>query len=478
MSNRLPLKVGVLHFIGIGGIGMSGIAETLNHMGYDIQGSDMKDSDNVARLRTHGIRVLIGHDADNVLTADGAPVAAVIRSTAVKDNNPEVIAAREKNIPVIRRAEMLAEIMRLKPSIAIAGTHGKTTTTSLVGHILERCDCDPTIINGGIINAYNSNARMGDGDWMVVEADESDGTFTMLPAIAGVITNIDPEHMDYYKDFDEIKAAFMRFVKNLPFYGRVAACIDHPTVREMIPDFPRQVISYGESEDADLQLMNLHTGESGQMFDIRLHDVVYKNFAFPMYGKHNALNACAAIAIGHEIGLEMSCMQMALADFNGVKRRFTRTGTGGGMTVIDDYGHHPIEIAAVLKAAREAVTNSAYKDGRVIAVVQPHRYTRLKSLFIDFAQCFEDADHVIVADVYSAGEDPIDGADKKSLAAAIGDNATVLEHEDQLAKTLMEIGRPGDFVICLGAGNITQWAARLPEELNNLCAPQKANGTH
>lgn len=478
MPNRLPLKVGVLHFIGIGGIGMSGIAETLNYMGYDIQGSDMKDSDNVERLRSHGIRVLIGHDEQNIMTEDGAPVAAVVRSTAVKEDNPEIIAARRNNIPVIRRAEMLAEIMRLKPSIAIAGTHGKTTTTSLVGHILERCDCDPTIINGGIINAYNSNARMGDGDWMVVEADESDGTFTMLPAVAGVITNIDPEHMDHYKNFDEIKAAFMRFVKNLPFYGRVAACIDHPTVRELIPDFPRQVISYGESEDADLQLLNLRTSESGQLFDIRLNGVIYSDFAFPMYGKHNALNACAAIAIGHEIGLEMSCMRMALADFNGVKRRFTRTGSGGGMTVIDDYGHHPIEIAAVLKAAREAVENSEYDNGRVIAVVQPHRYSRLKSLFVDFAGCFEDADHVIVADVYAAGEDPIDGADKKSLAAAIGDKATILNHEDELAETVMSIGRPGDFIICLGAGTITNWAARLPAELDALCMPQMANGTH
>lgn len=478
MRNRLPLKVGVLHFIGIGGIGMSGIAETLNHMGYDVQGSDMKESDNVARLRTHGIRVIVGHDSANITTENGQPVAAVVRSTAVKDNNPEVIAARENNIPVIRRAEMLAEIMRLKPSIAIAGTHGKTTTTSLVGHILERCDCDPTIINGGIINAYNSNARMGDGDWMVVEADESDGTFTMLPAIAGIITNIDPEHMDYYKDFDEIKAAFKKFVKTLPFYGRVAACIDHPTVRELIPEFSRQVISYGESDDANLQLMNLRTTADGQMFDIKLNNVIHKDLTLPMYGKHNVLNACAAIAIGHEIGLEMACMKMALASFNGVKRRFTRTGTGGGMTVIDDYGHHPIEISAVLKAAREAVENSEYKDGRVIAVVQPHRYTRLKSLFVDFAACFEDADHVVVADVYAAGEDPIDGADKQSLAKAIGNKATILSHEAELAQTVFDIGQPGDFIICLGAGTITHWAAKLPAELEALCTPVKANGTH
>ena len=456
---------------------MSGIAETLNHMGYDIQGSDMKESDNVERLRSRGIRVLIGHDGSNIFDANGKPVAAVVRSTAVKDDNPEVMAARKNNIPVIRRAEMLAEIMRLKPSIAVAGTHGKTTTTSLVGHVLERCDCDPTIINGGIINAYNSNARMGDGDWMVVEADESDGTFTMLPAIAGIITNIDPEHMDHYKNFDEIKAAFLRFVKNLPFYGKVAACVDHPTVRELMPDFARQVVSYGESEDADFRLTNLKTTSTGQTFDIVMKGKTYRNFALPMYGKHNVLNACAAIAIGHEVGLTMPCMKEALADFNGVQRRFSLRGTGAGMTVIDDYGHHPIEIRAVLKAGREAVTNSASENGRVIAVVQPHRYSRLKSLFVDFAQCFEDADHVIVADVYSAGEDPIEGADKEHLAAAIGDNATALENEEKLAETVYNIARPGDFVICLGAGNITQWAAKLPDQLDAIAASQKMNGT-
>ena len=478
MSNKLPLKVGTLHFIGIGGIGMSGIAETLKHMGYEVQGSDMKEGDNVDRLREKGIRVLIGHNPENIMDENGAPVAAVIRSTAVKENNAEVLAARAENIPVIRRAEMLAEIMRLKPSIAIAGTHGKTTTTSLVGQMLERCDCDPTIINGGIINAYQSNARMGNGDWMVVEADESDGTFTMLPAIARVITNIDPEHMDHYGSFDELKAAFLKFVRNLPFYGKVAACIDHPTVRELMPEFSRQVVAYGESEDADLRLLNLQTNAEGQSFDIVLQGELHQGFLLPMYGKHNVLNACAALAVGHEVGLTIDCMRRALADFNGVKRRFTRTGVGAGITVIDDYGHHPVEITAVLKAAREAVTNSDANDGRVIAVVQPHRYSRLKSLFVDFAACFDEADKVIVADVYAAGEDPIDGADKKSLAAAIGDNAIILDSEDKLAETVYKVARPGDFVICLGAGTITQWAARLPGELEVMTTPTKANGTH
>ena len=476
MNKKLPLHVGVLHFIGIGGIGMSGIAEALNYMGYEIQGSDIKDSPNVQRLREKGIRVLIGHQSDNIADKNGNDVAAVIHSTAVKDTNPEMIAARARGIPVIRRAAMLAEIMRLKPSIAIAGTHGKTTTTSLVGHILEKCDCDPTVINGGIINAYNSNTRMGDGEWMVVEADESDGTFTLLPAICGVITNIDPEHMDHYKNFDEIKAAFVRFVENLPFYGRVAACIDHPTVREMIPAFPRHVISYGLSEDADLRIVNLHTSENGQIFDLILDGEMHTGFELPMYGQHNALNACAAIAIGHEIGLTMSCMRAALSSFHGVKRRFTKTGEAAGVSIIDDYGHHPIEIRAVLKAAREAVENSPVKGGRVIAVMQPHRYTRLKSLFSDFATCFEDAECVVVADVYAAGEDPVEGADRDTLVRAIGDKAIPLAHEDDLARTLADIVHPGDFVICLGAGSITTWAARLPAELDALLTPAAASG--
>jgi UDP-N-acetylmuramate--alanine ligase len=478
MTRKLPLKIGVLHFIGIGGIGMSGIAEALNHMGYDIQGSDMKDGPNVERLRNQGIRVLIGHDADNTLDKDGNTVAAVVYSTAVKDSNPEMIKARAEGIPVIRRAAMLAEIMRLKPSIAVAGTHGKTTTTSMVGHILEKCDCDPTIINGGIINAYNSNTRMGDGDWMVVEADESDGTFTMLPATCGIITNIDPEHMDHYKNFDEIKKAFTRFVQNLPFYGRVAACIDHPTVREMIPSFPRQVISYGQSDDADLQLTNLRNGEDGQYFDLVHEGETYRDFFLPMFGLHNALNACAALAIGHELELTMDCMRTALASFNGVKRRFTKTGEVNGVTIIDDYGHHPTEICAVLKAAQDSVDGSRYKTGRVIAVVQPHRYSRLAALFDDFVTCFEGAECVIVADVYGAGEDPVEGADRDHLVAAIGDKAIALENEEDLADMLSKIVQPGDIVLCLGAGTITNWAADLPAKLEVLMAPVAANGTH
>ena len=478
MAQKLPLAVGTLHFIGIGGIGMSGIAEALNYMGYDVQGSDIKESANVERLRNKGITVHIGHNEDNILDSKGAPVAAVVYSTAVKQNNAEMQAALKHHVPTIRRAEMLAELMRLKPSIAVAGTHGKTTTTSLVGHVLDACGCDPTIINGGIINAYNSNTRMGDGTWMVVEADESDGTFTMLPALAGIITNIDPEHMDHYDSFDEIKSSFKRFVKNLPFYGRVAVCIDHETVRELLPEFTRQTITYGQSEDADLRLVNLRTGEGGQIFDIIYNGVTYTDFIFPMFGLHNVLNACAAIAIAHETGLEIEHIKTALSSFNGVKRRFTKTGEVNGITIIDDYGHHPIEISAVLKAAREAISSSQNKQGCVIAVAQPHRYTRLQSLFDDFASCFDLADHVIISDVYAAGEAPIEGVSKESLVKAIGDKAVALPSEDALSGLIADIAKPGDFVICLGAGTITTWANALPSKLEDFFSKSKSNGTH
>ena len=472
MAKKLPFEIGTLHFVGIGGIGMSGIAEALKYLGYDVQGSDIKESANVERLRCKGINVMIGQKSENITT----DIAAVVYSTAVKDTNPEMIAARENNIPTIRRAEMLAEIMRLKPSIAVAGTHGKTTTTSLIGHVLDKCGIDPTIINGGIINAYNSNTRMGDGDWIVVEADESDGTFTMLPAIAGVITNIDPEHMDHYKDFDDIKTAFKRFVKNLPFYGRVAACIDHETVRELLPEFTRQTVTYGLSEDADLRLMNLKTDRQGQTFDIVIGGKTHTGFSLPMFGQHNALNACAAIVIAHEIGLDINDIKNALSSFDGVKRRFTKTGVVNGVTIIDDYGHHPIEITAVLKAGREAIAGSDTPDARLIAVVQPHRYTRLQSLFDDFATCFGDADTVIVSDVYAAGEEPIVGVNAAALASEIGDKALVLEDENDLASLIHPLAKSGDYVICLGAGTITQWAAVLPEQLERLCPPKKVHG--
>lgn len=478
MAKKLPLEVGTLHFIGIGGIGMSGIAEALNYLGYDVQGSDIKDGPNVQRLVTQGIDVKIGHDGENIMNAKGNPVSAVIYSSAVKDDNPEMVAARTHGIPTIRRAEMLAELMRLKPSIAVAGTHGKTTTTSLIGHVLDKCGCDPTIINGGIINAYNSNTRMGDGDWMVVEADESDGTFTMLPAIAGVITNIDAEHMDHYSDFDEIKTAFQSFVKNLPFYGRVIACIDHPTVRELLPSFTRQTVTYGQSDDATIQMINLRTGEGGQIFDLVIDGRAHTDFIFPMFGVHNALNACAAIVMALEIGIEVDQIKNALSSFNGVKRRFTQVGVTNGITVIDDYGHHPIEIKAVLKAGREAIENSDTPKGQLVAVVQPHRYTRLQSLFDDFASCFGEADHVIISDVFAAGETPIDGVDNHALARAIGDKAVALTDETQLAQTISDFAQPGDFVICLGAGTITKWAATLPKELSHFFPQEQHKEKH
>lgn len=467
--NKLPLKIGTLHFIGIGGIGMSGIAEVLHHLGYTVQGSDLSDSANVKRLRALGITVKTGHTPDNIFDNDDNPVYAVVRSSAVKLENPEMVAAQESNIPIIRRAEMLAEIMRFKSSIAIAGTHGKTTTTSLVGHLLESADKDPTIINGGIINSYGTNTRMGNGDWMVVEADESDGTFTQLPAIAGVITNIDPEHLDHYGSFDALKDSFKRFVTNLPFYGFVVACTDHPVVKELIPSLPRKVVSYGFNDDADVQARNITTDENGAEFDVyfKATDTV-ERMALPMHGAHNILNSLAAIAVAAELDITPAQIKSALLSFEGVKRRFTKTGVAGGITVIDDYAHHPVEIQAVLKAARSALNNK----GRLIAVAQPHRYSRLADLFEEFSNCFEEADHIVITDIFEAGESPIADADKQALVNAIKKtgktNVEGLSSEADLPRLIHDIAKSGDMVICLGAGSITTWANNLPDALDKI----------
>ncbi|MBB4017932.1 UDP-N-acetylmuramate--alanine ligase [Chelatococcus caeni] len=462
---KLPRELGPIHFIGIGGIGMSGIAEVLLNLGYTVQGSDASDNANVKRLREKGASVSVGHAAENLGDAE-----VVVVSTAIKRDNPELAAAREKRLPVVRRAEMLAELMRLKTCVAIAGTHGKTTTTSIVATLLDAGSFDPTVINGGIINAYGTNARLGAGDWMVVEADESDGTFLKLPADVAIVTNIDPEHLDHFKTFDAIKAAFRSFVENLPFYGFAVMCIDHPTVQDLVGQIEdRRVITYGENPQADVRLIDIDLNGGKSRFKVLIRDrktsaeTVIPDLVMPMPGHHNALNATAAIAVAHELGMSAEAIRKALAGFGGVKRRFTRTGEWNGVTIFDDYGHHPVEIAAVLRAAR------ASTKGQVIAVMQPHRYTRLKALFNDFCTCFNDADAVIVAPVYAAGEQPIAGAERDDLIAGLKARghrqAIALDGPQALASIVRRLARPGDYVVCLGAGTITNWAYALPGEL-------------
>ena len=466
----LPLGIGTIHFVGIGGIGMSGIAEVLHTLGYAVQGSDIADNANVKRLREAGIPVAIGHEARNVANAQ-----VVVTSTAVKRDNPEVMAARARLVPVVRRAEMLAELMRLKWSIAVGGTHGKTTTTSLIACVLEAASIDPTVINGGIINAYGSNTRLGEGDWMVVEADESDGSFLRLPACIAVVTNMDPEHLDHWGTAEAMVAGYDQFVGNVPFYGFGVLCIDHPGVQSMIPRLSdRRIITYGFSPQADVRAERLVMDKLGSTFEVVITD---RNrgrtrrmgpFRLPMLGQHNVQNALAAVAIAAEMDVDDHTLRSAFAGFRGVKRRFTKTGESNGVTVIDDYGHHPVEIAAVLKAARQAGARD------VIAVVQPHRYSRLQSLFPEFCTCMNDAGTVIVADVYAAGEAPIPGMSRDSLVEGLrarGHRSVVpLPGPEHLAEMVNSIARAGDFVVCLGAGNITQWAGTLPAELSALQA--------
>jgi UDP-N-acetylmuramate--alanine ligase len=473
----LPLNIGRMHFVGIGGIGMSGIAEVLHTLGYSVQGSDIADSANVHRLRAAGIPVTIGHDAANLEDA-----RVVVVSTAVKRDNPEIVAARARFIPVVRRAEMLAELMRLKWAIAIGGSHGKTTTTSLIACMLEAAGIDPTVINGGIINAYGTNTRMGQGDWMVVEADESDGSFLRLPAVIAVVTNMDPEHLDYWGTPEAMIAGYDQFVANIPFYGFAVLCIDHPAVQQMIPRLSdRRIITYGFSPQADVRAEKVRPDKAGSTFEVVVTDRARGRsrrmgpFRLPMLGEHNVQNALAAIAVGFEMEIGETVLRDAFLGFKGVSRRFTRTGEAGGITVIDDYGHHPVEIAAVLKAARQAGARE------VVAVVQPHRYTRLNSLFPDFCACMNDASTVIVADVYPAGEAPIPGVDRDALVEGMrarGHRSVVpLSSPNRLAEMVHAIARPGDYVVCLGAGSITRWAAVLPAELAALQADARRSGT-
>ena len=469
----LPKEIGTLHFVGIGGIGMSGIAEILHALGYDVQGSDIAQGGNVERLQKKGIQVFIGHDSSNI-----ADASVLVISSAIKSDNPELCAAQEKKIPVVRRAEMLAELMRLKWAVAVGGTHGKTTTTTMVGAMLEEGGFDPTVINGGIVNKYGTNTRLGQSDWMVVEADESDGTFTQLPAAVSIVTNIDQEHMDHYGSFDDVRDAFLRFVQKVPFYGFSVLCTDNEEVQTLVSKLSgRPFVTYGFNPQADIRAVNVTSGPGGSTYDVVFSgavtsdhkEQVIEGVMLPMPGQHNVQNSLAAIAVGQNLGMKAEDMISALKNFSGVKRRFTKTGEVQGITIIDDYGHHPVEIQAVLKAARTAVDSSGNK---VIAVVQPHRYSRLHNLFDDFCSCLNAADSVIVADVYPAGEDPIAGVDKENLAEGIKNrghrDVRVLPGPDSLAGMVSNIANDGDYVVCLGAGNITSWAQALPGQLEEV----------
>jgi len=458
-QTRLPHDIGPIHFVGIGGIGMSGIAEVLLNHGYTVQGSDLKSGKITDRLTKKGAKIFVGQKPENL---EGA--AVIVISSAIKPGNAELDTARSLGLPVVRRAEMLAELMRLKSNVAVAGTHGKTTTTSIVAALLDGGGMDPTVINGGIIHAYDSNARMGTGDWMVVEADESDGTFNKLPATIAIITNIDPEHMDHYGSFDALREAFYTFVSNIPFYGAAICCIDHPEVQSLVGRITdRRVITYGFSPQADVRCENLRYENGAAFFDVVLADRRIDGLTLPMPGDHNVSNALAAIATALHLGVNSNEIRESLADFSGVNRRFTRVGKINGVTIIDDYAHHPVEIAAVLKAARQSIS------GKVIAIHQPHRFSRLYDLFEDFCSCFNDADHVAIAPVFTAGESHIKGADHIALAAGLlghgHKSAVVIEGESEIAAFIQNIAKPGDMVVFMGAGTITNWANNLPKAL-------------
>jgi UDP-N-acetylmuramate--alanine ligase len=460
-ATKLPGDVGPIHFVGIGGIGMSGIAEVLLNLDYVVQGSDLKATKITDRLKATGATIFEGQRAENL---EGAEV--VVISSAIKPGNSELDEARRLGLPVVRRAEMLAELMRLKSNIAVAGTHGKTTTTTMMAELMVAGGFDPTVVNGGIIHAYGSNARMGQGEWMVVEADESDGTFNRLPATIAIVTNIDPEHMEHWGDFDALRQGFLDFVSNIPFYGVAVCCTDHAEVQTLVGKLTdRRVVTYGFNAQADVRAVNLHYKGGVAHFDIALQaeGQVIEGCSLPMPGDHNVSNALSAVAVARHLGMKSNEIRTALAAFGGVNRRFTKVGEVNGVTIIDDYGHHPVEIAAVLKAARQAT------EGRVIAVHQPHRYTRLSSLFEDFCACFNDADVVAIAEVYGAGEDPIAGASRDDLVSGLirhgHRHARAIEDEDDLVRLVREQAKPGDMVVCLGAGTISAWANGLPEQL-------------
>jgi UDP-N-acetylmuramate--alanine ligase len=465
IHTRVPLDVGAIHFIGIGGIGMSGIAEIMHNLGYRVQGSDVADNANVKRLRGLGIAVSVGHAADNLKNAE-----VVVYSSAVKPGNAEFDAARERNLPLVRRAEMLAEIMRLKWCVAVAGTNGKTTTTTMVAALMAAGGLDPTVVNGGIINAYGTNAHLGAGEWVVVEADESDGTFLRLPSTVAIITNMDPDHLDYYGTFDKMRDAFQRFVENVPFYGFAVLCLDHPEVQAMVGRVEdRRLVTYGFSPQADLRAVNVSFSQGASHFDVvgtdrrKKRETRLDGLTLPMPGEHNVQNALAAIAVARELGVNDETIRKALAGFEGVKRRFTKVGEWNSTSIIDDYAHNPFKIAAALKAARQAY------DGPVIAVVQPHRYTRLRDTFEQFCTCLNEADVAIIAPVYAAGEQPIEGINRDTYAAALRAhghrNVLTIDGEADLAAAIAPFAKPGGAIVCVGAGSITQWAAGLEAAL-------------
>lgn len=461
---RLPFEVGVVHFVGVGGVGMSGVAELMRNLGYEVRGSDIAENAYVRRLREKGVPVVIGHDPRNVEGAD-----AVVVSTAIRADNPEVRAARARHIPVVRRADMLAELMRLKWTVSVAGAHGKTTTTSMIAALLDEAGLDPTVVNGGVINAYGANARLGEGDWMVVEADESDGAFLRLPTTVAVVTNIDPEHLDYWGGFEALRAAFDQFVENTPFYGFGVVCLDHPEVQALVGRVTdRRLVTYGVNPQADVRADNVAFEGGGARFDIvfrergreitRIADV-----RLPMPGEHNVLNALAAATVARRLGADEAAIRAGFGKFAGVKRRFTKAGEWNGVTIIDDYGHHPVEIAAALKAARQVAR------GKVIAVVQPHRYTRVRDLFDEFCACLNDADAAFIADIYPAGEAPIEGIDRDALVAGANAHghrdARALESFEALPAAIADMAGPGDYVVFLGAGDITKHANELATAL-------------
>lgn len=467
-----PTGIGLIHFVGIGGIGMSGIAEILHHLDYKIQGSDLNANANVKRLQEKGINIKIGHSSENV-----ADASVVVISSAVKKDNPEVIAAREAFIPVVRRAEMLGELMRLKWAVGVGGTHGKTTTTSMIATLFDEAGLDPTVINGGIINAYGTNARLGSGNWMVVETDESDGSFTKLPATICVVTNMDPEHLDHYKDFDAVRKAYQTFVENIPFYGFGVLCIDHPEVQALVAKVKdRKILTYGFSPQADVRAVNVITEPDGTSFDVHFTDrktnetTTLLGMKMPIMGLHNVQNVLSTLAIGWHLDFDEDTLRHAFRKYKGVKRRFTCTGKTEGVTIIDDYAHHPVEIVATLKSAAQAKGD----QGRVIAVMQPHRYSRLKDLLAEFCTCFNDADIVIVADVFAAGEKPIDGASQEALVEGLHAHGhrdvRALDKDENLAELISETAKPHDYVICMGAGSISSWAYDLPDKLATLYA--------
>ena len=461
---KLPINIGAIHFVGIGGIGMSGIAEVLLNLNYKVQGSDIKKSPITERLEKLGINIFYEHHASNLKKA-----AVVVISTAVSESNPELIGARNKGIPIVKRSEMLAELMRLNSNIAIAGTHGKTTTTTLVATLLDGGELDPTVINGGIIHAYGSNARLGQGDWMVVEADESDGTFNRLPATLAVVTNIDPEHLDHWGNFEILSKAFLDFVSNIPFYGVAFCCTDHPEVQALVGKVTdRRIITYGFNAQADVRAVNVTFMDGISYFDVLLQkeNITLDRLSLPMPGNHNVSNSLAAIAIARHLDINEKSIKKSLSQFKGVNRRFTQVAELNGMKIIDDYGHHPVEISAVLRAARQTAT------GKVFAIHQPHRYTRLKSLFHDFCSCFNEADFVVIMEVYSAGEAPLDGASRADLVNGLvrhgHRNVFSVDDEDELEALIREKARSGDIIVFLGAGTISVWANNLPFRLNDL----------